>query len=125
MDCFCAVPLLVGYRLKSPGFTDFRPYLDDFGKYLTSGLSIHINQLNYTFQWDVGPRLRMNLKLFPLYVDKNSNHTFNGSEVLRIRSMFTGWNIPDDDLFGPYELMNFTLSGPYQGCKSQKLLMIC
>ncbi|KAF9606873.1 hypothetical protein IFM89_029472 [Coptis chinensis] len=30
--------------------------------------------------------------------------------------MFTGWTLPDTpdiDIFGPHELLNFTLSGPY------------
>lgn len=125
VDCFCAAPLLVGYRLKSPGFSDFRPYLNAFEKYLTSGLSIYTKQLNFTFQWQSGPRLRMNLKIFPLYVDRNSSHTFNRSEVQRIRSMFTGWKIPDSDLFGPYELNNFILLDPYKDGKSHELLMIC
>ncbi|KAJ1422960.1 Serine/threonine-protein kinase, active site [Sesbania bispinosa] len=113
VDCFCAAPLLVGYRLKSPGFSNFLPYLNTFEEYLTSGLSIHTNQLNFTAQWQAGPRLRMNLKIFPVYVDNTSSHTFNRSEVLRIRSMFTGWKIPDSDLFGPYELINFILLPPY------------
>ncbi|GAB4859638.1 hypothetical protein Ancab_011119 [Ancistrocladus abbreviatus] len=37
-ECFCAAPLLVGYRLKSPGFSDFRPYRNEFQEYLSSGL---------------------------------------------------------------------------------------
>nr|XP_027190406.1 probable LRR receptor-like serine/threonine-protein kinase At1g06840 isoform X2 [Cicer arietinum] len=109
LDCFCAAPLLVDYRLKSPGFSDFLPYIDDFEKYMTTGLTINMTQLNFTFHWEAGPRLRMNLKFFPLYVDQNSSHTFDETEVMRIKSMFTGWNIPDSDLFGPYELLNFNL----------------
>ncbi|KAM7521967.1 hypothetical protein LguiA_011869 [Lonicera macranthoides] len=54
----------------------------------------------------------MNLKIFPVYVD-NSSYIFNRSEVLRIRSMFTGWLIPDSEIFGPYELLDFVLWGPY------------
>eukprot|EP00258_Populus_trichocarpa_P023642 XP_024439661.1 probable LRR receptor-like serine/threonine-protein kinase At1g06840 isoform X2 [Populus trichocarpa] len=34
-------------------------------------------------------------------------------EVRRIISMFTGWNIPDSQLFGPYELLYINLLGPY------------
>ncbi|WJX37069.1 hypothetical protein P8452_24880 [Trifolium repens] len=113
LDCFCAAPLLVRYRLKSPGFSDFIPYINDFEEYLTAGLSINTSQLNFTFQWEAGPRLRMNLKFFPVYFGPNSSHIFNETEVQRIKSMFTGWNIPDSDLFGPYELLNFNL-GFYQ-----------
>ncbi|KAK2440540.1 hypothetical protein P8452_19614 [Trifolium repens] len=113
LNCFCAAPLLVRYRLKSPGFSDFIPYINDFEEYLTTGLSINTSQLNFTFQWEAGPRLRMNLKFFPVYFGPNSSHTFNETEVQRIKSMFTEWNIPDSDLFGPYELLNFNL-GSYQ-----------
>ncbi|KAJ6763664.1 LEUCINE-RICH REPEAT PROTEIN KINASE FAMILY PROTEIN [Salix purpurea] len=55
----------------------------------------------------------MLLKLFPVYVNQNSSHIFNDSEARRIISMFTGWNIPDSDVFGPYELLYITLLGPY------------
>ncbi|RDX99607.1 putative LRR receptor-like serine/threonine-protein kinase, partial [Mucuna pruriens] len=114
VNCFCALPLIVAYRLKSPGFSDFLPYLNLFQSYMTSGVEISINQLQYDFYWQVGPRLRMDLKFFPAYVDNTSDHLFNTSELLRITSMFTGWLIPDNDLFGPYELIGFTLLGPYQ-----------
>lgn len=90
---------------------------------MTTGLTINMTQLNFTFHWEAGPRLRMNLKFFPLYVDQNSSHTFDETEVMRIKSMFTGWNIPDSDLFGPYELLNFNL-GFYLNGEFQKLSMI-
>jgi serine/threonine protein kinase len=48
----------------------------------------------------------MILKIFPEYVDKNSSRKFNSSEIQRIRNMFTGWTIPNRDLFGPYDLMD-------------------
>ncbi|XP_052735155.1 probable LRR receptor-like serine/threonine-protein kinase At1g06840 isoform X2 [Vigna angularis] len=114
VDCFCALPLLVAYRLKSPGFSDFTPYLDDFETYMTTGLQLSTDQLEYTFYWQAGPRLRMDLKFFPLYVNNTSNHTFSRSELLRITGMFTGWLIQDSDLFGPYELLGFDLLGPYK-----------
>ncbi|CAN8311484.1 unnamed protein product [Cochlearia groenlandica] len=114
--CFCAAPLLVGYRLKSPGFSDFLPYTSWFENYITSGLSLNRSQLRIdSFRWQKGPRLRMYLKFFPVFgSNTNNSFIFNRSEVLRIRGMFTGWNIPDDDLFGPYELMNFTLLDVYR-----------
>lgn len=114
VHCFCALPLIVTYRLKSPGFSDFRPYKNDFTKYMTSGVTISGNQLEYDFYWQEGPRLKMDLKFFPLYVNPNSNHSFNRSELLRITGMFTGWLIPDSDLFGPYELLGFDLLGEYK-----------
>jgi hypothetical protein len=114
VPCFCAAPLLVGYRLKSPGFMDFRPYISQFEEYLSSGLDLHFYQLDIgSPEWEEGPRLKMFLSLFPAYIDGNSS-TFNKSEVLRIKSMFTGWKIPDSDIFGPYELLKFTLLDPYK-----------
>lgn len=102
--------------MKSPGFSDFIPYVSEFQEYLTSGLSLDQHQLLIdSFQWQKGPRLRMYLKFFPLYgSNDNNSFIFNRSEVRRIRAMFTGWNIRDEDLFGPYELMDFTLSDVYR-----------
>ncbi|TXG46832.1 hypothetical protein EZV62_026126 [Acer yangbiense] len=116
VPCFCAAPLLVEYRLKSPGFSYFRQYLTTFEEYITKGLELNPYQLDLdSFTWQKGPRLRMYLKLFPVYgVDKKTTNVFNDSEVRRIRSMFTGWLIPDSDLFGPYELLDFILLEPYQ-----------
>ncbi|CAA3020158.1 probable LRR receptor-like serine threonine-kinase At1g06840 [Olea europaea subsp. europaea] len=112
-SCFCAAPLRIGYRLKSPGFSDFRPYINTFKGYLSDGMELHIYQLVIdSAEWQDGPRLRMYLKIFPVYVN-NSTFKFNDSEVGRIRSLFSGWNIPDNDVFGPFELLNFTLSDPY------------
>jgi len=111
-QCVCAAPLFFGYRLKSPGFADFRPYRDQFEVYLTNGLDLSLNQLDLnSFAWEEGPRLGMYLKFFPV----NNTFTFNSSEVLRITRMFTGWKIPDSDIFGPYELLNFTLVDIYRG----------
>uniref|UniRef100_A0A2N9F6Z8 non-specific serine/threonine protein kinase n=1 Tax=Fagus sylvatica TaxID=28930 RepID=A0A2N9F6Z8_FAGSY len=110
-QCVCAAPLFFGYRLKSPGFADFRPYRDQFEVYLTNGLDLSLNQLDLnSFAWEEGPRLGMYLKFFPV----NNTFTFNSSEVLRITRMFTGWKIPDSDIFGPYELLNFTLVDIYR-----------
>ncbi|KAF8402451.1 hypothetical protein HHK36_010535 [Tetracentron sinense] len=116
LSCFCAAPLLVGYRLKSPGFIDFLPYENQFEGYLTSGMKLDLYQLSLgSIQWEKGPRLKMYLKFFPTYNNQSNNsNTFNVSEIKRIKSMFTGWTIPDSDLFGPYELINFTLLGPYK-----------
>ncbi|KAM3195081.1 hypothetical protein ACQJBY_071254 [Aegilops geniculata] len=103
ISCLCAIPLYVDYRLKSPGFWDFVPYEAEFQHYLSSGLSLSSYQLEVsTFMWEEGPRLKMNLKLFP-----NNTPLFNSGEVLRLRDMFTGWLIVDSDIFGPYELIDF------------------
>ncbi|GMY35097.1 probable LRR receptor-like serine/threonine-protein kinase At1g06840 isoform X2 [Fagus crenata] len=108
-QCVCAAPLFFGYRLKSPGFADFRPYRQSFEEYLTHDLYLSLNQLDLnSFAWEEGPRLRMYLKLFPV------NYTFNSSEVLRITGMFTGWEMTISDIFGPYELLNYTLLDIYK-----------
>lgn len=114
ISCFCASPLRIGYRLKSPSFSFFPPYKYIFEKYLTSTLGLDLYQLRIdSSSWEEGPhRLKMDLKLYPKANDNHVN-TFNGSEVERIRGRFTSWNFPRDDFFGPYELLNFTLLGPY------------
>lgn len=105
LPCFCAYTLNVEYRLKSPGFSYFQPYYYDFEHYLTNGLRLFLSQLNIiSFVWEEGPRLKMELRLFP-----TDSTIFNSSEVLRIRNMFTGWEIPDSVIFGPYELLDFEL----------------
>ncbi|OMO82993.1 hypothetical protein CCACVL1_11608 [Corchorus capsularis] len=116
LSCFCAAPLLVGYRLKSPGFSDFISYKHRFEEYLTNGLNLDFDQLYIdSFAWEKGPRVKMYLKLYPVFnASGNNEHIFNRSEVQRIRSMFTGWLIGDSDVFGPYELLNFTLLDIYK-----------
>lgn len=104
----CAAPLWVGYRLKSPGISDFHPYQYRFEADLASGLKLNRYQISIdTISWEEGPRLRFYLKVFP------SSNIFNESEIQRIRSDFRGWRIPENEVFGPYELLNFTLLGPY------------
>lgn len=123
-ECVCAVPLLVYYRLKSPGFSDFNTYVEEFESFLASGLDIQNNQLFInSFMWEEG-RLRMHLKLFPVYVDNANSYTFNDSEVIRIRDLFREWNIHENDLFGPYELLEFILLDPYKDGKLQKLVSV-
>lgn len=121
VPCFCAAPLRIGYRLKSPSFSFFPPYITDFESYMTESLDLNIYQLSIdSYAWEEGPRLNMYLKFFPSYNDSESN-TFNASEVHRIGDMFTSWHFPRTDFFGPYELLNFTLLGPYAHCKFLKL----
>ncbi|KAI3750575.1 hypothetical protein L2E82_21240 [Cichorium intybus] len=113
IPCFCASPLRIGYRLKSPSFSYFPPYHDQFETYVTSALDLEFYQLSIdSINWEKGPRLRMYLKIFPKAGMERSN-TFSTSDVLRIRGIFTTWVFPGSDLFGPYELLNFTLLGPY------------
>ncbi|KAL4610959.1 hypothetical protein ACB092_08G089600 [Castanea dentata] len=112
VDCFCALPLFVGYRLKSPGFSDFRPYRYKFEVFLTSRLELSLYQLYIdSFTWEEGPRLGMHLKFFPVYDAENNTHVFNGSEIQRIFDIFTSWKIHNPDMFGPYEFISFSLMG--------------
>ncbi|XP_035541093.1 probable LRR receptor-like serine/threonine-protein kinase At1g06840 isoform X5 [Juglans regia] len=107
--CFCAAPLLIGYRLKSPGFSDFHPYRDTFEKFLAPTLQLFNYQLHIDSFICEGPRLRMYLKLFPVY-DANIKgpSSFNMSEIQRITDTFASWKISNLDVFGPYEVLNFT-----------------
>ncbi|KAK1412469.1 hypothetical protein QVD17_33749 [Tagetes erecta] len=114
IPCFCASPLRIGYRLKSPSFSYFPPYQDQFETYVTGSLNLDFYQLHIdSIMWERGPRLKMYLKLYPKAGTEHSS-TFTTSEVLRIRGIFTTWVFPGSDLFGPYELLNFTLVGPYE-----------
>ncbi|XP_058737149.1 probable LRR receptor-like serine/threonine-protein kinase At1g06840 [Vicia villosa] len=111
--CFCAAPLRIGYRLKSPSFSYFPPYKTSFESYMTKSLNLNFNQLSIdSYEWEEGPRLRMYLKIFPSFNDSQS-HTFNTSDVMRIASIFSSWRFPHTVFFGPFELLNVTLLGPY------------
>ncbi|CAO2182523.1 unnamed protein product [Urochloa humidicola] len=105
IPCLCAVPLGVGFRLKSPGISDFLPYKEAFETDLTSLLELSVYQLYIErFMWETGPRLNTHLKLFP-----NNTDLFSMDEVVRLRQVLAGWQITLLDVFGPYELLNFTL----------------
>ncbi|KAK7374104.1 hypothetical protein VNO80_07530 [Phaseolus coccineus] len=110
IPCYCAAPLIIGYRLKSPSFSYFAPYLVMFALYITDSLNLEHYQISISSSED-GNRITMYLKLFPSYdshLDK-----FNQSDVYRIKTKFTSWEFPPNHFFGPYELLNFTLVGPY------------
>ncbi|KAH7672448.1 Non-specific serine/threonine protein kinase protein [Dioscorea alata] len=101
--CFCAMPLGIGIRLKSPGISDFPPYKDNLEIFLTKRLNLYRDQLYvYSDIWE-GRRLKMYLKLFP-----SNTSFFNESEILRIREIYSNWEMTLPPIFGPYELLNFT-----------------
>ncbi|KAJ7528190.1 hypothetical protein O6H91_16G088600 [Diphasiastrum complanatum] len=107
--CRCASPIQVDYRLKSPGFTFFEPYKQEFNTYISGGLNLTLVQVDVAnYSWEPGPRLRIHLKLFPVVADQ-SIRMFNLSEMRRLYQTFTGWKIPDNLDFGPYEVLGFTL----------------
>ncbi|CAK7343492.1 unnamed protein product [Dovyalis caffra] len=112
VSCFCAAPLGIGLRLRSPSISDFRPYIFQFELWITSNLDLNRYQLVIdSFIWQEGPRLRMYLKIFPSY--SNVTSKFSTSEILQLTDQFATFSIPGDDTFGPYDLLNFTLLGPY------------
>ncbi|KAL2330502.1 hypothetical protein Fmac_018083 [Flemingia macrophylla] len=111
VPCFCAAPLRIGYRLKSPSFAYFLPYINSFELYITESLKLDYYQLSIDDAWEEGHRITMRLKLFPSFNDPN--HKFNASEVQRIIAIFASWKFPSNHFFGPYEFLNYTLLGPY------------
>ncbi|KAL5991376.1 hypothetical protein ACLOJK_012284 [Asimina triloba] len=114
VKCSCLAPIRVGYRLKSPGISYFPPYELSFENFLTSHLGLHLYQLAIgSYEWERGTRLRMYLMFFPAF-DGTFISKFNDSEVIRIEDIFADWKIPNSDIFGPAELLNFTLLGPYK-----------
>ncbi|KAL7248755.1 hypothetical protein ACSBR2_003484 [Camellia fascicularis] len=111
LNCFCAAPFGVGLRLRSPSISDFPPYRLQFEVYMTSNLGLELYQLSIdSILWQNGPRLRMYLKIFPQVNDSNE---FNESQIQRIANQIATFAIPGNDTFGPYDLLNFTLQGPY------------
>ncbi|XP_042495044.1 probable LRR receptor-like serine/threonine-protein kinase At1g06840 [Macadamia integrifolia] len=109
LKCFCAAPLQIDYRLKSPSFSYFPPYEDQFEMYLAESLNMDPYHIFVNFSIWEGPRLRMCLRIFPTY----PSHELNMSEVLRVWRIFVTWKFPPNDFFGPYDLLNFTLVWPY------------
>ncbi|GLU14827.1 hypothetical protein SLE2022_313740 [Rubroshorea leprosula] len=111
--CFCALPLEVSIRLRSPSFADFRPYIDNYKGFMTTFLELDPYQLVINpYIWEQGPRLSMFLKFFP-QPNENNISTFNSSELQRLVNLIATYSIPANDIFGPYELRNFTFLGPY------------
>ncbi|XP_022735692.1 probable LRR receptor-like serine/threonine-protein kinase At5g37450 [Durio zibethinus] len=105
--CFCAAPLGVTLRLRSPTISDFPPYIYPYRVFITHSLGLDLYQLHVeSFIWQTGPRLLLYLKFFPQY--SNNTYKFNDSEVHRIEDMIATFSIPSNDTFGPYELLGFT-----------------
>uniref|UniRef100_A0A1J3GQR3 non-specific serine/threonine protein kinase n=1 Tax=Noccaea caerulescens TaxID=107243 RepID=A0A1J3GQR3_NOCCA len=109
--CWCIAPLSIDYRLKSPSFFFFTPYIEhQFMEYITTSLQLETHQLAIDRVFDENKlRLRMYLKLIP-----KGKRIFNVSEVIRIRNRFMSWSFDSTDFFGPYELLDFPLEGPYR-----------
>lgn len=116
VSCYCAAPIGVQIRLRSPSIWEFPPYEDAFKKWVTSSLAIQLYQLDIDFyEWQKGPRLMFSLKIFPQYVEKVNE--FNQSTLQTVLNTFATFALQTNDYFGPYDLIGFTLVGPYQQCK--------
>lgn len=99
-------------RLRSPSFSQFRPYIDQFKAYINSSLEIDLYQLVIDkYIWQRGPRLNLFLKIFPKY--RNGTSLFSTDEIQYICDQFATFEIPGNKLFGPYDLLNFSLRGEY------------
>ncbi|MCE3052179.1 hypothetical protein HAX54_051755 [Datura stramonium] len=114
-DCFCAAPFGVGLRLRSPSISDFPPHYSDFEQWITNGVNMSLYQLYiHSVAWQSGPRLRVFLKIFPPRINDSRTNDFgkfNDSEVERIANKFATFNLTGSDIFGPYDLLNFTAMG--------------
>ncbi|KAG7628376.1 Protein kinase-like domain superfamily [Arabidopsis thaliana x Arabidopsis arenosa] len=119
--CLCTAPLSIDYRLKSPSFFFFTPYIErQFREYITSSLQLETHQLAIDRLVDENRlRPRIYLKLVP-----KGRITFNKSEVIRIRDRFMSWSFNKTDFFGPYELLDFPLQGPYGSVVAATVLSV-
>lgn len=100
-------------RLRSPSFSDFRPYIVAYMVDVASNLGINRYQLSIeSFSWQSGPRLAINMKIFPEYNDLN--RTFNTTELQRIVDFFATFSLDTNDSLGPYEIIHISLLGPYR-----------
>ena len=110
---FCAAPLGVWYRLRSPSISHFTPFIGQFKHYLTSYFGMELYQLDVAnFTWVTGPKLILFLKLFP--PNRNTSNKFSADEMINLTTKFYTLDLPLDNFFGPYDLINFAFTGPYE-----------
>lgn len=113
-SCFCSAPFGVWVRLRSPSFTNFGPFVTQFRSHFSSSLGMDLYQLVIPYYaWQTGPRLTLLLKFFPPSPNPNSPHNFSTDEIRNICTTFAQFLIPANDTFGPYDLLNFSVHGPY------------
>ncbi|KAJ8533748.1 hypothetical protein K7X08_007072 [Anisodus acutangulus] len=114
-DCFCAAPFGVGLLLRSPSISDFPPHHSDFEQWIIKSIDLNHYQIHIpSVAWQSGPRLRMFLKFFPPRTNDSRTNDFgkfNDSEIVRIANKFAIFNLTGTDIFGPYDLLNFTAMG--------------
>ena len=113
VSCFCAAPLGVWFRLRSPSISHFTPFIGQFKHYLTSYFGMELYQLDVAnFTWVTGPKLILFLKLFP--PNRNTFNKFSADEMINLTTKFYTLDLPLDNFFGPYDLINFSFIGPYE-----------
>ena len=106
--CRCATPIQVDMRLKSPSFTFFDRFQNEFYSLVTSALQLNQSQVQIgQLQWQPGPRLYILLYLFP------TNSTFDPSEYDRLFKIVANWDLSAGSewslsVIGPYELLSFS-----------------
>lgn len=104
--CICAMPIAVGYRLKSPGFSFFMSYVTEYERWIAGSIRVAQGQVYVeSFLKIPGPRFSTILKIFPS--EGEEPRVFNQTEVLRIYDDFSAWKLPKSTLFGPQELLFF------------------
>lgn len=104
--CFCATPIIVGYRLKSPSFAFFTAYVTQYQDWIASGINLSTDQVHVeSFFKMPGPRFESRLKIFPSW--ETGLHSFNENEIMTIYGIFSDWKLPANNLFGPQELRYF------------------
>ncbi|KAL1197155.1 putative LRR receptor-like serine/threonine-protein kinase [Cardamine amara subsp. amara] len=106
VKCFCAAPIGIGLRLRTPSFSDFRPYRVAYMLDVASTANLGINSYQISiesFSWQLGPRLSMDMKIFPEYNDLIRK--FNTTEAQRIVDFFATFTLDTDDSLGPYEII--------------------
>ena len=106
--CRCAQPIQMTLRLKSPSFSFFNRFKAEFFNLVTSVLGLTSSQVQIVSStWEVGPRLKVVMYLFPL------STTFNTTEYERLFDLVANWNLSAGtewalSVVGPYELLNFS-----------------
>ncbi|CAM6090704.1 unnamed protein product [Calypogeia fissa] len=114
--CQCALPITVQWQLESPSFYVFDPYVQQLQAYLATGLNVDVNQVqiqNYVYRPSY--RLLFTILLFP------PGAQFDDSEAARIYSVFANWKLPSSVLFGPYDLISFSVPAKVSSGKSSGL----
>nr|APU94835.1 leucine-rich repeat receptor-like protein kinase [Pohlia nutans] len=108
-QCRCATPIELEIRLKSPSFSFFNRFQNEFYSLVTSVLHLNDSQVHLgKLEWQPGPRLYMLMYLFPAV-----NATFDSSEYNRLFQIVANWQLSAGtewalSVIGPYELLSFS-----------------